>query len=80
MNTTDRIKSEGDLFMPVLGDGINVETVIKHFAPTNRLTVQEHPPLLSIKTLESYAYYITLHLVLRNSARHFYCKKLHSIL
>ncbi|HET6227077.1 MAG TPA: DNA ligase D, partial [Bacteroidia bacterium] len=30
-NAIDRIKSEGDIFKPVLGKGVNLEKVIKHF-------------------------------------------------
>ena len=30
-NAIDRIKSEGDLFKPVLGKGINLEKVVKQF-------------------------------------------------
>jgi bifunctional non-homologous end joining protein LigD len=30
-NAIDRIKSEGDIFKPVLGKGINLEKIIKQF-------------------------------------------------
>ena len=30
-NAMERIKSEGDIFKPVLGKGINLEKVIKSF-------------------------------------------------
>lgn len=30
-NAMDRIKSEGDIFKPVLGKGVNLEKVIKQF-------------------------------------------------
>jgi bifunctional non-homologous end joining protein LigD len=30
-NAIERIKSEGDIFKPVLGKGINLEKVIKNF-------------------------------------------------
>jgi bifunctional non-homologous end joining protein LigD len=34
-NALDRIKSEGDLFKPVLGKGINLEKVIRDYHKNN---------------------------------------------
>ena len=30
-NALDRIKSEGDIFKPVIGKGINLEKIVKDF-------------------------------------------------